>query len=177
MVRISAEEERQRWQNIQAILPNTNNPQSHTDGFIIKGRKRQTEDSTPDSPNMKSQRLNEVLLLLLTLSRLLRGRKTFRRLPYVMLPYLLLLCGTITILTPSDSRILTFPSKRISLLVINPFSLSRPLLLRGETRLRKSWRRRSRSRWMPIMKSQDAEGTLERRGEVGGEDGRSEGQG
>lgn len=59
MVKISTEERRQRSEKIKVVSSSTNNPQSHLEGFNFKGRKRPIEEPTPNSSDVKDQRLKE----------------------------------------------------------------------------------------------------------------------
>lgn len=59
MTKIYAEKKRERWDKILDARGVTDIPWSHPYGFIIKGRKRNTEDPAPNSPSVKAQRLKE----------------------------------------------------------------------------------------------------------------------
>lgn len=56
MVKITLEEWKKRWDKIQAACGETDNLKSHHEGFIIKGKKSQTEDQPPDSPTVKAHK-------------------------------------------------------------------------------------------------------------------------
>lgn len=57
--RIFAEEMRQRCENLKGVDSDTNNPHSHPKGFNVNGNKRKAKNPTPDSPNVKTQRIED----------------------------------------------------------------------------------------------------------------------
>lgn len=54
-----AEGHRKRYEKHKFSSTSTNNPKSHPAGFTLKGKKRLAEESAPDSPDAKAQRLED----------------------------------------------------------------------------------------------------------------------